>query len=165
MPRLTALLLTLSIALTASSPSSADTPVDPAPKWSWPTAQPHPLLRPFIAPATEYGAGHRGVDIGTPDGRLLAPAKGRVHFSGSVAGRGVLSIDHGGGYLSSFEPVKSELKKGDVVAKGDEIAVIDPGHCTVPCVHFGVRLRGDYVSPLLLIGEVPRAVLLPTRAA
>jgi hypothetical protein len=35
------------------------------------------------------------------------------------------------------------------------------GHCEGSCIHFGVRLHGEYVSPLLYLAGVPRAVLLP----
>jgi hypothetical protein len=28
-------------------------------------------------------------------------------------------------------------------------------------VHFGVRIDGEYVSPFLFLGGIPRAVLLP----
>ncbi|HEX5404843.1 MAG TPA: M23 family peptidase, partial [Pseudonocardiaceae bacterium] len=36
-------------------------------RFHWPLAPPHPVLRPFQAPSTPYGPGHRGVDLG---GRL-----------------------------------------------------------------------------------------------
>ena len=86
-----------------------------------------------------------------------------MHFVGFVVDRPVLSIEHAGGLLSSYEPVTSSLSKGDPVARGQPIGELLPGHCARPCLHFGVRLAGDYVSPLLLLGGVPRAVLLPTR--
>ena len=35
------------------------------------------------------------------------------------------------------------------------------GHCSGSCVHVGVRVDGQYVSPLLFFGGVPPAVLLP----
>ncbi len=35
------------------------------------------------------------------------------------------------------------------------------GHCAAGCVHFGVRIDGEYVSPFLFLGGLPRAVLLP----
>ena len=88
-----------------------------------------------------------------------------MHFAGVVVDRPVLSISHEGGYLSSYEPVATTLRKGDPVARGDPIGTVERGHCSTPCLHFGVRLGGEYVSPLLLIGEVPRAVLLPVRTS
>ena len=135
----------------------------PLPHWDWPVAAPHPVVRPFLAPPTPYGAGHRGVDIGAASAVIRAPADGVVHFAGVVVDRPVLSISHAGGLISSFEPVASTLRKGDPVSRGDIIGTVEPGHCASRCVHFGVRLDGEYVSPLLLLGGVPRAVLLPTR--
>jgi len=134
------------------------------PRWDWPTAPPHALARPYLAPPTPYGAGHRGIDIRAPSTEVLAPAAGIVHFVGFVVNRPVLSIEHPGGFLSSYEPVTSSLSKGDPVARGQPIGELLAGHCAQPCLHFGVRLGGEYVSPLLLLGGVPRAVLLPTRS-
>jgi murein DD-endopeptidase MepM/ murein hydrolase activator NlpD len=135
-------------------------------RWDWPTGGARVILRPFTAPATRYGAGHRGIDI-EASGPLVAPADGVVHFSGTVVDRAVLSITHTDGYLSSYEPVTTTLVRGDTVRRGQVIGEISaPGstHCRSPCLHFGVRLHGEYLSPLMLLGEVPRSVLLPTRA-
>ena len=133
------------------------------PVWTWPVAVPHAIVRPYVAPATDYGAGHRGIDIAAPDPRVRAPAEGTVHFAGVVVDRPVLSIVHPGGLISSYEPVTTELNAGDPIVRGEIIGEVQPGHCSSPCLHFGVRLDGEYVSPLLLLGGVPRAVLLPTR--
>ncbi|MFT4028675.1 MAG: M23 family metallopeptidase [Protaetiibacter sp.] len=131
--------------------------------WAWPIAAPHPIARPYLAPATPYSAGHRGIDIRAAEGaEVLAPADGVVHFAGVVVDRPVLSIDHGGGVLSSFEPVVTTLVEGDVVHRGQVIGTLIAGHCaTGACLHFGVRIDGRYVSPLLFLGGQPRAVLLP----
>jgi murein DD-endopeptidase MepM/ murein hydrolase activator NlpD len=134
-----------------------------APAWGWPSTAPHQVLRPFIAPATPYGSGHRGVDLAAGTA-LVAPADGIVSFAGVVVDRGVLSITHGGGIVSSYEPVTTELVAGDVVHRGDVIATVEAGHCSVLCVHVGVRVDGAYVNPLLYLGDVPHSVLLPTRA-
>lgn len=131
--------------------------------WSWPTAAPHPIARPFLAPATPYASGHRGIDVRAAAGdEVHAPADGIVHFAGVVVDRPVLSIDQGGGVLSSFEPVVTSLQEGDVVRRGQVIGELLPGHCASgACLHFGVRIHGEYVSPLLFLGGQPRAVLLP----
>ena len=132
--------------------------------WAWPIAAPHPIARPYLAPATPYAAGHRGIDIrATAGAEVRAPADGVVHFAGVVVDRPVLSIDHGGGVLSSYEPVETELRAGDVVRRGQTIGTLQAGgHCaTDACLHLGVRLHGEYVSPLLFLGGQPRAVLLP----
>ena len=144
-----------------SSPSSA--PEDLAALgWIWPV-EPFRLAAPFVAPPHEYGPGHRGIDLeplGTAD--LRSPADGVVAFSGAVAGRGVLTIDHGGGLVTTLEPVASELTPGTAVRRGEPVAVVATGgHSAEGTVHFGVRLHGAYINPMLLLGGVPRAVLLP----
>jgi murein DD-endopeptidase MepM/ murein hydrolase activator NlpD len=136
--------------------------LSPPPAWAWPVDGGHAILRPYLAPQSDYGAGHRGIDIAST-AVLRAPADGVVRYSGTVVDRGVLSIDHGGGVISSFEPVTSSLHTGDVVHRGEVIGEIRPGHCAELCVHLGVRLNGAYVSPLNYLGGVSRAVLLPTR--
>ncbi len=149
------------LALTAAAP---DPPPVPAGRWSWPVAAPHPVARPYLAPATEYGPGHRGIDIRAPAGSVVrAPAAGVVHFAGFVVDRPVLSIAHAGGVLSSFEPVTATVAAGDHVHRGQVIGVLLAGHCSASCLHLGARIAGEYVNPLLFLGDVPRAVLLPVR--
>lgn len=137
--------------------------------WQWPTDPPgavahHVVVRPFIAPATAYGAGHRGIDVAAPVGApVYAPADGTVHFVGVVVDRPVLSIQHPDGLISSFEPVVSSLAVGAVVRRGELVGTLLPGHCAAPCLHFGARLHGQYVSPLNYLDGIPRSVLLPTR--
>ncbi|HWR85886.1 MAG TPA: M23 family metallopeptidase [Rhodoglobus sp.] len=138
-------------------------PLAAASTWAWPVAPPHSIVRPFVAPPTPYAAGHRGIDVRAPDGAVYAPAAGVVHFAGVVVDRPVLSIEHADGVLSSYEPVQTELVKGDAVRRGDRIGTVLPGHCASVCLHFGVRVDGQYVSPMLFLGELPRSVLLPTR--
>jgi murein DD-endopeptidase MepM/ murein hydrolase activator NlpD len=144
--------------------------------WLWPVTGPHAVARAYLAPATPYSAGHRGVDLraaeGGPDGTaagtavgtaVLAPADGVVRFAGWVVDRPVLSVTHADGVISSYEPVESVLSEGDHVRRGDVICTLLPGHCRSPCLHLGVRIDGEYVSPLLFLGGQPRAVLLPVR--
>jgi murein DD-endopeptidase MepM/ murein hydrolase activator NlpD len=132
--------------------------------WRWPLDGARIVVRPYRAPPTPWAAGHRGVDLEASSEIVRAPADGVVHFVGFVVNRPVLSIEHAGGLLSSYEPVSSTLTAGDTVKAGDEIGQLQRGHCAiVACLHFGLRLSGEYVSPLLMLGGVPRAVLLPTR--
>jgi murein DD-endopeptidase MepM/ murein hydrolase activator NlpD len=131
-------------------------------RWEWPAA-PFRLARPFIAPPHEYGPGHRGIDLDLLGGvAVLAPADGVVAFSGSVAGRGILTIDHGDGLVTTLEPVESVLAAGVAVRRSQEVATLAVGGHSAPgTLHFGVRLHGAYINPMLLLGGVPRAVLLP----
>jgi len=152
------------LALSASTAAAPDPPRMPAARWAWPVAPPHAIVRPYLAPATPYGPGHRGIDIRAPAGSpVRAPADGIVHFAGFVVDRPVLSIAHAGGVLSSFEPVEASVATGDPVRRGQIVGILLDGHCAAACLHLGARVDGQYVSPLLFLGEVPRAVLLPVR--
>lgn len=145
----------------ARSPAAAESA--PSGQWVWPVPPPIVVTAPFRAPPTPYAAGHRGIDVAAASGTaVVAPAAGVVHFAGSVAGRGVVSIDHGDGVLSAIEPVTAAVEAGATVAPGQVIGTVSSGgHCDAACVHFGVRVDGEYVSPFLFLGGLPRAVLLP----
>jgi murein DD-endopeptidase MepM/ murein hydrolase activator NlpD len=135
------------------------------PRWGWPVAPSHVIVRPFIAPASAYAAGHRGIDIAAASGAAVyAPDSGVVFFAGVVVDRPVLSISYPGGIVSSFEPVTTTLTAGTAVHRGQQVGTLVAGHCDSPCLHFGVRLHGEYVSPLLSLDGIVHPVLLPTRA-
>jgi murein DD-endopeptidase MepM/ murein hydrolase activator NlpD len=150
------------VLLLVASPAAAA----PTPRWQWPVELPRVISRAYLAPATLYGSGHRGIDIEAQSSEVYAPADGVVHFAGYVVDRPVLSIEHPGGILSSFEPVTTALTAGDTVHRGELVGTLVDGHCAViACLHLGVRVGGEYVSPLLFLGGVPRSVLVPTRDA
>lgn len=131
--------------------------------WRWPVVA-SSILAGYSAPATRYAAGHRGVDLAAGVGAVVsAPADGVVAFAGPVADRPVLSIAHGSGLVSSFEPVLTGLGVGTAVRSGDPVGVVAAAstHCQASCLHFGVRRNGQYVSPVSLIDGIARAVLLP----
>jgi murein DD-endopeptidase MepM/ murein hydrolase activator NlpD len=128
--------------------------------WVWPVDAVQ-VVRPFAAPVHRYATGHRGLDLGGAD-RVRSPAGGTVAFVGTVAGRPVITIDHGDGLVTTFEPVTTTLRAGDAVARGDPVGTVAlGGHAAAGAVHFGVRWNGEYVNPLRLLGGVPRAILLP----
>lgn len=130
--------------------------------WTWPVADAR-IVAAFVAPAHRYGPGHRGIDLAAASGDAISsPSDGVIAFAGSVAGRGVVTIDHGDGFVTTLEPVHATLGIGTVVRAGDTVAFADAGgHAAVGTIHFGVREDGEYINPLLLFGQVPRAVLLP----
>lgn len=152
-----------SVRADARPPARSATAVAGPASWSWPVGPPVIIVEPFRAPPTPYAAGHRGIDLAAAAGApVRAPADGVVSFAGPVAGRPVLSIDHGDGVVSSIEPVAASVTAGGTVGAGETVGVVDSGgHCDAACVHFGVRVHGEYVSPLIFLGGVPRAVLLP----
>jgi murein DD-endopeptidase MepM/ murein hydrolase activator NlpD len=135
-----------------------------ASSWRWPVVEPRAVLRGFDAPAHRFGAGHRGVDMGATDGAAVsAPASGVVLFAGPVAGRSVVTIDHGGGVVSSYDPVVPAVVAGDDVTPGQRIGALGPPaalHCP-GCLHLGVRRNGAYIDPLPLFGPPRRSILLP----
>lgn len=95
-------------------------------------------------------------------GSVTAPESGTVSFVGVVVDRPVITIDHGNGLRSSFEPVRSTLKWGASVAKGAVVGVLLSGHCgPSPCVHWGVRRGEEYLNPLSFILDLRPSVLLP----
>ncbi|MGZ0710663.1 M23 family metallopeptidase (plasmid) [Coraliomargarita sp. W4R53] len=131
-------------------------------QWEWPLRT-FELTRPFVAPANEYAAGHRGVDLRAVGGYdVLAPAAGTVAFVGSVAGRDVLTLDHGGGLVTTLEPISAELQPGDSVSVSEVVGEVSVGgHAASGELHVGLRLDGEYINPQALFGALPRAVLLP----
>lgn len=147
----------------APTPAGATGPGRGPLQWVWPAPTPIRVVAPFRAPPTPYSAGHRGIDLAVaPGATVVAAAGGTVRFAGMVAGRGVVSIDHGDGVISSIEPITALVREGDVLAAGDRIGAVDRGgHCEGDCVHFGIRVDGEYVSPFLFFGGLPRSVLLP----
>ncbi|OON76409.1 murein hydrolase activator EnvC family protein [Streptomyces tsukubensis] len=121
------------------------------------------MLQDWDPPASTYGPGHRGVDLGAAIGSVVrAAAGGRVAFAGQVGGRGVVTIElRGTGsppLRTTYEPVAPTVKKGDVVRAGQQVGVVGSGpfHCAAPCLHWGL-LRGElYLDPLSLL---PRSML------
>lgn len=153
--------------------AASATPAPAHERWAWPLSPKPAVLRTFDPPEKPWLSGHRGVDLGAnhdgggaPEGaRVTSPADGVVTFSGVVVDRPVLTIDHGDGLRSSFEPVSSELKPGDRVAKGDALGTVaadsGPRHCPGSCLHWGVRRGEDYINPVGLIEDLRPSVLLP----
>lgn len=116
---------------------------------------------PYRQPETPYTSGHRGVDFPvSPGDPVVAPTDGTVSFVGRVVDRDVVSIRVDTRTVYSLEPVTALAPPGDVVAAGSLLGVAGSGgHCEAECVHLGVRVDDEYVSPLrYLLG---RPILLP----
>ena len=154
--------LVLSLCLVALFLTSAGAAPAPA-SWRWPLDGPRDVITVFRAPSHDFGPGHRGVDLASSVGAAVrAPAHGVVAFRGTVVDRPLLTIDHGGGFVSTFEPMDSDLTLGDAVVAGAEIGhVATGGHTPAGQLHVGVRWNGVYINPMALFGDAPRAVLLP----
>jgi murein DD-endopeptidase MepM/ murein hydrolase activator NlpD len=150
--------LTLLLVLGAPLPAAAELRL-PGPA-GWPLAGSPAVLRGFDAPDHDYGPGHRGVDLAARPGQSVrAAVAGVVAFAGSVAGRGVVSIDHGA-YRTTYEPVAAGVRVGQRVALGESVGrVATGGHCADGCLHWGLRHGDTYLDPLLLIRTEPRGPL------
>lgn len=149
----------------------ADTPAGQWPDrdvtalWDWPLVGTPPVARGFDPPAQRWLPGHRGVDLaGVAGEQVLAVDAGVVTFSGEIAGVGMVSLTHGNGLRSTYQPVEDRVARGDRLGRGQVVGVLGAvgGHCVVAdCLHLGaVRGRDDYVDPLsLLLGA--ELTLLP----
>lgn len=111
----------------------------------------HPVLR-ITRP-------HKGIDIAARVGEpIVAPAKGRVRFSGSKAnGYGyMVEIDHGHGYVTRFAHASrllvrtgAEVKRGQVIAEVGATGLVSGPH-----LHYEVEVNGQQVDPLhYIIGD------------
>jgi murein DD-endopeptidase MepM/ murein hydrolase activator NlpD len=124
------------------------------------------VTRAFAPPASDYGAGHRGVDLAGQVGQeVVAAGAGVVLFAGRIAGRPVVSVLHANGLHTTYEPVEPSVAAGQEVARGSPIGTLTSGHAGCPaaaCLHWGLR-RGDaYLDPLALLRPV-HVRLLPER--
>ncbi|KAA1398061.1 M23 family metallopeptidase [Aeromicrobium ginsengisoli] len=139
----------LLLLLVMPPPVQAGTP-DP---WTWPLED-HAIGERFDPPATDYGRGHRGVDLAATAGDAVrAVAAGRVVFAGQVGGIAVVTIDHGR-ERSTYQPVKARVRVGDAVRAGQVIGTLlgSPSHCAGACLHLGRLVGDDYLDPLELLG-------------
>jgi murein DD-endopeptidase MepM/ murein hydrolase activator NlpD len=137
----------------------------PAPsqaKAVWPLHPTPAVVSRFDPPLSRYGAGHRGVDLaGSPGQPVRAAAAGRVSFAGSIAGRGVVVVSHGG-TRTTYEPVTAVVAVGAQVAAGDRIGTLQRGgsHCMpAACLHWGLVEGETYLDPLTLVGAGPVRLL------
>jgi murein DD-endopeptidase MepM/ murein hydrolase activator NlpD len=158
----------LSAVLLVSGAPPARAEVTPAPGGGWPVGGPVEVLRAFDPPARTWGRGHRGVDLAAPVGApVLAAAAGRISYAGTLAGRGVVVVDHGR-LRTTYEPVRRSVRVGDAVSAGSVIGTLEAGgHCGVrSCLHWGLLEGERYLDPLSVIaaGGPADLRLLPAAA-
>ncbi len=129
---------------------------------AWPVEGPAGIrptvLHGWEPPPSPWAAGHRGVDLASPTGATVrSAAPGRVAYAGTVAGRGVLSIEVSRSgrppLRTTYEPVRPTVRKGQRVTAGQPVAVLQRGpfHCRAPCLHWGLRRGRTYQDPLSLL--------------
>ena len=119
------------------------------------------VVRPFAAPARPWSRGHRGVDLAAPAGTAVrAPSDGVVAFAGRIAGRGVVSLVHGDGLRTTYEPVRTVVDPGAQVTRGTVLGLTEPDSRHRGALHWGVRVGDRYIDPMSLLRSAP--VLKPS---
>lgn len=127
------------------------------PPWAWPLPGVPPVLKRFDPPPKRWLPGHRGIDLGGSVGSpVRAVDDGVVSYSGSIAGVGIVAVEHAGGLRSTYQPVEGRAHEGDGVARGEVIGTLGDvgGHCLLrTCLHLGaIEGKDHYLDPLLFLG-------------
>jgi len=158
---LTVLLVAATVPLARSGPAYADrgVPADGV----WPLDPRPEVVAGFDPPETRWGVGHRGVDLAGRVGQPVhAALAGRVGFAGTLAGRGVVVVDHGA-TRTTYEPVAPSVAVGENVDAGAVLGRLQlfGSHCFPrSCLHWGlIEGRDRYLDPLTLVGAGPVRLL------
>lgn len=159
--------LSLLCGLGLASPAAALGEPGTDPVGVWPLQPTPEVVAGFDPPDSPYGSGHRGVDLAGSAGQVVHTAlAGRVSYVGSIAGRGVVVVDHGA-TRTTYEPVTATVALGSPVARGDPIGTLQLGgsHCFPrACLHWGWIEGETYLDPLRLVGYGPIRLLPLWRA-
>jgi len=160
--RATVLAALLLLTLAPSTTPGAAADVSDVPVGTWPLPPVPEVVAVFDPPDTPYGRGHRGVDLaGWVGAPVRAALPGTVTYAGSLAGRGVVVVDHGA-TRTTYQPVAATVAVGDAVGAGSGIGHLAAGgsHCAPrACLHWGWIEGETYLDPLLLVGAGPVRLL------
>jgi lipoprotein NlpD len=135
---------------TGVKPAQPTEPVEPARpsdatlvSWGWP-AQGRVLQG--------FSANSKGLDIDGKEGEpVVAAAAGKVMYVGNgVRGLGnLVLLDHGNNFMTAYaHNQKLLVTTGQVVKKGDRIALLGMTDTTSPRLHFEIRRSGTPVNPV-----------------
>lgn len=169
-PRLAAALLAtaLSVGLTTVPTAAApESPPESPPAGNHLRPVPGTVLVPADIPDQNWLPGHRGVDLDAASGAAVrASAAGTVRFAGVVAGTPTVSVDHGGGLRTTYEPVLTQVRAGEQVSRGQILGEL-ADHAALPGtarrdpgLHWGAVLglpaedAERYIDPMTLLGPV-----------
>jgi len=98
---------------------------------------------------------HSGMDIAAPMGtEVVSPAAGKIVETGDFFFNGnTIFIDHGEGLVTMYCHLDTlNVKKGDIVNKGDKIATVGmTGRVTGPHLHWSVNMNGVRIDPALFM--------------
>jgi murein DD-endopeptidase MepM/ murein hydrolase activator NlpD len=155
-------LLAAAVVLAMAFPGVAPAGAATDPVGQWPLQPAPEVVRGFDPPESTWGPGHRGVDLaGQPGQPVRAALPGRIAFTGTIAGRPVVTVAHGG-TRTTYEPVATTLTRGTPVVAGAVIGSlgVTGSHCFPrACLHWG-WIRGEtYLDPLRLVGGGPVRLL------
>lgn len=107
------------------------------------------------APTAGASFYHKGIDIACDTGAsVVAASSGTVLVAAyNYAEGNYVCIDHGGGVVTVYMHNSALfVSAGDTVAAGQQIAAAgSTGISTGPHSHFGVRVDGNYVDPLIYL--------------
>lgn len=105
-----------------------------------------PVVDPFRAPATPYGAGNRGLTYDTRAGDpVRAAGDGQVVFAGPVAESLHITVLHADGVRTSYSFLQRvDVAVGQKVRRGDTVGVAGDE------LHFGARRGKGYFDPATL---------------
>ena len=130
---------------------------------------PWQVIHPFMQPLTDYGSGHRGVDVAARSGKaIFAPFSGRISWVGWVGTRRTIALTSFSGLVFEAEPACSKLGRGDDVIGGKPFARVCgsvgyTSHCAPTlCAHLGIRNSAGYFSIEALLGDLSPSRLGPT---
>ena len=136
------------------------------PLWRWPVTKPF-VVRSFLKPSSDWGAGHRGLDLETDPGEeILAPLDGEITFAGQAFGTPTIVLSRG--ELSTvLQPgcADERHRAGVTVDRGEAIGRLCLGseqhHCAdAYCLHWSCRYQNEeYLNPLFMVGLLEPARL------
>jgi murein DD-endopeptidase MepM/ murein hydrolase activator NlpD len=166
LPSVVALVVaSLLLSPTAAVPTPSGPP-DEEPVGVWPLDPEPDVVHGFEPPPDPYAAGHRGADLaGAPGQAVRTALPGTVGFAGSIGGKPVVTVLHGG-RRTTYEPVVASVEAGQQVAAGDVLGrlVVTDSHCfPAACLHWGLIVGSGpeeaYADPLSLVGGGPVRLL------
>jgi len=144
---------------TASAPRTARraaptvTPVPAMPTSGPPASRTIALAWPANgAVVTRFdGSRNKGIDIAANLGDpVLAAASGEIAYVGQLRGYGnLLIIKHSNGFLTSYGHLQGfDVREGQTVTSGKQIATVGATESTRPILHFELRYDGRPVDPM-----------------
>lgn len=148
------------IAAAEQSASSSSTSTYTGGIFTWPVPGrgPADITSPFgnrTSPTAGASTNHKGIDIACNTGdSIVAASTGTVIVATyNYAEGNYICIDHGGGVVTVYmHNSQLYVSVGETVTAGQTIAAAgSTGYSTGPHCHFGVRVDGTYVDPMIYL--------------